>query len=104
MKREFLEVTSFPVATFTPQKVSGFNPTASSQKISVTGTMTLHGGNHPMTLEFTVTQDGTMTTATARFAIPYVDWGIKNPSIPFVKVEKEVTMDIVAKGTLTAEK
>ena len=104
MKREFLEVTSFPVATFTPQKVSGFNPAASSQKISVAGTMTLHGGSHPMTLEFTVTQEGTATTATARFAIPYVDWGIKNPSIPFVKVEKEVTMDIVAKGTLTAEK
>ncbi len=104
MKRELLEVTSFPVATFTPQKVSGFNPTASSQKISVTGTMTLHGGSHPMTLEFTVTQEGALTTATTQFAIPYVEWGIKNPSIPFIKVEKEVTMDIVAKGTLTAEK
>ena len=104
MKRELLEVTSFPVATFTPQKVSGFNPTTSSQKISVAGTMTLHGGSHPMTLEFTVTQEGAQTTATTRFAIPYVEWGIKNPSIPFVKVEKEVTMDIVAKGTLTAAK
>jgi polyisoprenoid-binding protein YceI len=104
MRREFLEVTSFPVATFTPQKVSGFNPAASSQKISVAGTMTLHGGSHPMTMEFTVTQEGALTTATTRFAIPYVDWGIKSPGIAFVKVEKEVTMDIVAKGTLTAEK
>ena len=104
MKREFLEVTSFPVATFTPQKVSGFNPTASSQKISVTGTMTLHGGSHPMTLEFTVTQEQTLMTAIARFVIPYVEWGIKSPDIAFVKVEKEVMMDIVAKGILTAEK
>ena len=104
MKREFLEVTSFPVATFAPQKVSGFSPAASSQKISVTGTMTVHGGSHPMTLEFTVAQEAALTTATTRFTIPYVEWGIKNPSIPFVKVEKEVTMDIVAKGTLTAEK
>ena len=92
------------MATFTPQKVSGFSPTASSQKISVAGTMTLHGGSHPMTLEFTVTQEGALTTATTKFAIPYVEWGIKNPGIAFVKVEKEVTMDIVAKGTLAAEK
>lgn len=104
MKREYLEVPKFPVATFDAQKVTGYNPSADNQTVTVAGTMMLHGGAHPLTLTFTVNRSGSAVTATTLFMIPYVEWGIKNPSIAFVKVEKEVTMDIVAKGTLTAEK
>jgi polyisoprenoid-binding protein YceI len=104
MKRDFLEVPKFPVATFDAQKVTGYNPSADNQTISVDGTMTLHGAGHPLTLTFAVTRNGTEATATTHFVIPYVAWGIKDPSIPFIKVEKEVAMDIVAKGTLSTEK
>jgi polyisoprenoid-binding protein YceI len=104
MKRDYLEVPKFPVATFDAQKVTGYNPSADNQTITVEGTMTLHGGSHPLTLTFTVSRAGSQTTATTHFMIPYVEWGIKNPSIPFVHVEKEVAMDIVAKGTMSAEK
>jgi polyisoprenoid-binding protein YceI len=108
MKNELLEAPKFPLATFEPQKVTGFNPAPDAangaRKISVAGNMTIHGTSRPMTLEFTVSQSGAATTATTHFIIPYVDWGIKDPSIPFVKVEKQVAMDVVAKGTLTQEK
>jgi len=104
MKRDYLETPRFPLATFEPQKVTGFNPAADTQKISVAGSLTLHGGAHPMTLEFEVTHSGMQITAITHFPIPFVAWGIKDPSIPFVKVEKEVAMDINAKGSLTAEK
>jgi polyisoprenoid-binding protein YceI len=100
MKREFLEATNFPVATFEPQHVTGFDAASKSQKISVAGVMTVHGGSHPITIEFTVNREGATVTAIGQFKIPYVDWGIKNPSIPFVKVEKEVTVDLTAKGSL----
>lgn len=108
MKKEFLEVTRFPVATFEAQKViaqsgAGFDESAPSQTISVAGVLTLHGASHPMTLQFAVQRNGTQATAATRFTIPYVSWGIKDPSIPFVHVEKEVTIDVTAKGTLTAE-
>jgi hypothetical protein len=43
MKREFLENVKLPVVTFEPQKVSGYNPAADKQQISVAGVMTLHG-------------------------------------------------------------
>lgn len=104
MKREFLEVVKFPVATFEPQKVTGYNPAADSQQISVAGVITVHGASHPLVLAFSVSKTGDAATATTHFTIPYVAWGIKDPSIPFVKVEKEVSMDIVAKGILTAAK
>ena len=104
MKRDYLQVPSFPVASFQAQKVVNFNPAAESQKISVSGIFTLHGGSHPMTLDFTVNRSGTQITAETHFPIPYVAWGIKDPSVTFIKVEKEVAMDITAKGTLTPEK
>lgn len=104
MKREFLEVVKFPVATFEPQKVTGYIPAADSQQISVAGVMTVHGAGHPLVLAFSVSKAGDAATATTHFTIPYVQWGIKDPSIAFVKVEKEVSMDIVAKGMLTTAK
>jgi polyisoprenoid-binding protein YceI len=104
MKRDYLETAKFPVATFEPQKVTGFNPTAASQTISIVGVFTLHGGAHPLTLEFALKLDGTHATATTHFTIPYVEWGIKDPSVPFIHVEKDVAIDIVAKGALEAAK
>lgn len=108
MKREYLEVLKFPVATFEPQLVSGstgmaFDEKFGTQTISVTGKFTLHGASHAMVMQFLVQRDGAQTTATTHFLIPYVAWGIKDPSIAFVRVEKEVAMDVAAKGTLTSE-
>jgi len=103
MKRDYLEVPKFPVATFEAQKVTGFSTSPGAQKVTVSGVFTLHGGSHPLTLEFAVTHDGALVNATTSFKIPYVAWGIKDPSVAFVKVEKEVTMDIAAKGNLTPE-
>jgi len=104
MKRDYLEIAKFPVATFEPQIVAGFNPAADAQKISVSGTFTLHGSAHPMTMDFDISHNSTQISATTHFPIPYVAWGIKDPSIPFVHVEKEVAIDLVAKGSLAPEK
>jgi polyisoprenoid-binding protein YceI len=102
MKREFLEVMKFPVATFEPQNVSGYNPSLDGQQIAVSGTLTLHGASHALTMNFQVSTAGGLTMATTHFLIPYVAWGIKDPSVPFIHAEKEVAMDIVAKGTFSA--
>jgi hypothetical protein len=57
-----------------------------------------------MTMDFDVSHNGTQISATTHFPIPYVAWGIKDPSIPFVRGEKEVAIDILAKGSLSPEK
>jgi polyisoprenoid-binding protein YceI len=114
MKKEFLEVTKFPVATFEPQMVSsqnpasgqsqaGFDEKAQSQVITVDGTFKLHGSNHNFAMRFTVLHDGAQITATTHFLIPYVAWGIKDPSNLVIHVENVVAIDVVAKGSLTSE-
>lgn len=104
MKRDFLETAKFPLATFEPQRVTGFRADAPTQTISVAGSFTLHGASHPMTLEFLVKLNGAQAEAATHFKIPYVAWGIKDPSVAFIRVEKEVSIDIDAKGSLEPAK
>ncbi len=103
MKKQYLETAKFPTASFEPQKVTGFsvaNTPQTAQSIQVAGIFTLHGDPHPLTLNFEVKMNGAEANATTQFKIPYVAWGIKDPSIPFIKVEKEVLIDIDARGSI----
>ena len=40
-------------------------------------------------------------TATLHFAVPYVEWGIKNPSTLFLRVSESVDIDLTTSGNLT---
>lgn len=104
MKREYLEVPKFPVASYEVTQVNGYDPQKPIQKITVNGTMTLHGTKHALVMEFALSRDGQATVAVTHFMIPYVAWGMKDPSNAFIHVEKEVLMEISAKGTLSSEK
>ena len=42
----------------------------------------------------------TTCAATTHFSIPYVDWGIKDPSNFIFRVDKTVDLEIVAKGAI----
>jgi hypothetical protein len=40
--------------------------------------------------------------ATTRFSVPYVKWGLKNPSTFILRVSDSVDIDIRASGQLTS--
>ena len=40
-------------------------------------------------------------TAKAHFVVPYVEWGLKNPSFLFWKAENDVAVDVNLKGMTT---
>jgi hypothetical protein len=44
--------------------------------------------------------DGSNLTATGKFVIPYVKWGLKDPSVFILKVAKDVQIDLSLKGTI----
>ena len=100
MQKEILESDKYPQAIFHPVKVTGSVKAGSSQNVTVDGTFTIHGTDHPLKIDAKVDVAGSDATATAQFTIPYVEWGLKDPSNFIFRVDKSVEIDVTAKGTI----
>jgi len=101
MKQNILQTARYPQAIFHPQKFAGLLHPGADQTITVDGTLTVHGEDHPSELVMTVTAlSANHATATTRFVVPYVAWGMKDPSTFVLRVEKQVTVDVTAQGTV----
>lgn len=96
MHKEILESGRYPEATFTPDHVEGDLATQGRSQIDVHGVFHIHGADHELTLHFQVEHAGEQYTASTHFTIPYVQWGMKNPSNFLLKVDKTVDLDIKA--------
>lgn len=103
MKKDILETQSFPTIVFVPQKVMGTVASNGGSQVQMQGIMTLHGAQHLMTLVVPVQVNGDMASALVHFDIPYVQWGLKNPSTLFLRVSQNVQIDVHAMGTLTTQ-
>lgn len=101
MHKEILESAKYPDITFVPTKVTGqLSPTGTSN-MQVEGTFTLHGSDHPISVSIPVQISGNQVTANYHFVIPYVSWGLKNPSQFVLRVSDKVDVDVTASGHLT---
>jgi polyisoprenoid-binding protein YceI len=100
MQKDVLQSDKYPDAFFHPAKVVGSIKPGATQTIAVEGSFNIHGADHPLKLQIDVKLDGDRATATTHFAIPYVAWGMKDPSQFLLRVGKEVDIDVVARGTI----
>ena len=98
MQKEVLESEKYPQAIFHPEKVTGGVKSGSNQNVTVDGTFTIHGKDHPLRLDAKVQVDGRAAIATTHFTVPYVDWGMKDPSNFLFRVDKTVDVEVTAKG------
>ena len=96
MHQEILESRKFPEAIFTPDRVAGHLAPQGASEIDVHGNFCIHGASHELTLHFQVQPDGHQYVASTHFSIPYVQWGMKNPSNFLLKVDDKVEMDVRA--------
>lgn len=98
MHQNILESKTFPEISFVPAQVrGGVNPQGES-KVEIDGTFTMHGSSHPMTASAVVNASGDRLQAKVHFVVPYVSWGMKNPSTLFLKVGETVAIDLDAAG------
>ncbi|SFS16632.1 YceI-like domain-containing protein [Granulicella pectinivorans] len=102
MTKEVLDAAHFAEVTFAPASFQGKIAPAGDSTIQVTGTFTLHGTPHPMTVPMQIHIDGASFKGQTHFVVPYVQWGLKDPSIFILKVAKEVEVDLTLAGTLDA--
>lgn len=100
MHREILESAKFPEIVFTPSKITGVVAAKGSSKVEVSGRFRLHGQDHEVTLPMEIKADGGNLQIAAHIDIPYVQWGLKNPSTFLLHVSEKVSIDIQARGHL----
>ncbi len=94
MNKSILESSKFTTVVFVPDRVEGAIAPQGSSKVQVHGTMKLHGAEHELTMPVDVQMNAGQVTAISHFAIPYVKWGLKNPSMLFLKVNDNVEIEI----------
>jgi len=100
MHSNILESGKFSEITFVPDRVIGsVNPRGSSD-IQLHGIFTIHGSAHEMTVPVHAEVVEDQVNASVRFPVPYVKWGMKNPSTLFLRVSDTVQIDIHAAGHL----
>lgn len=100
MKKSILEVNKYPDIVFTPDRVDGAINLQGESEVQVHGQFRIHGATHEITIPAKVKIDNRQVTATLHFAIPYVQWGMKNPSTLFLRVDESVDVEIQAAGAL----
>jgi polyisoprenoid-binding protein YceI len=95
MHDEVLETGKYPTATFTARSISGrLEPNGPSQFI-VAGTLLIHGAPHDLTLPLqVVAHDGSVESGETHFSIPYVAWGMHDPSTFFLRVDDHVDVEV----------
>ncbi len=97
MKRDVLETQTYPEAIFHPEKVSGALRSGSTQQVTVDGTFTIHGQDHPLSLVVSARTNGsTNVHLTTHFIVPYAQWGMKDPSTFVLRVAKQVSVNVSA--------
>ena len=100
MTNDELKASEYKTVTFAPTQVTGaFNPSGDST-LTVHGLFTLLGTAHAIDVPMKVHISGDQLHATGSFAVPYVQWGLKDPSTLMLRVNKEVQIDLSLNGTL----
>ena len=103
MHREILESGKYPEIVFTPTQVKGtFNPKESS-KLEVSGQFSLHGQDHDVTFPIDIQPAGRQLQMATHITIPYIKWGLKNPSTFILRASDKVEVDIHAVGQVAGD-
>lgn len=98
MKDSVLEVQKYPEITLTPERITGQLEKDGQFQARLQGVLTLHGAGHQIVMEVQGRLEGDSLVAKSHFSVPYVEWGLEDPSVLFFTVAKHVDIDIATAG------
>jgi polyisoprenoid-binding protein YceI len=100
MHKEVLESARYAEVIFRPDRVEGEIPPQRAFTVNVHGLLVLHGSEHELTVPAKAELAGDHWTGSAKFNVPFIDWGLKNPGNFFLKVDHAVQIELELKGSL----
>jgi polyisoprenoid-binding protein YceI len=98
MKKEVLETDKFPEIRLRVTKLEDPLTAKNPSDVRVSGQLTIHGASHEVSIPMQITLNGGEFSGKGKFVVPYVDWGMKDPSNFLFKVNKSVEIDVEAAG------
>ena len=98
MHKEVLESARFSEIGFRPDGVEGRVAATGTSTVQVHGMFRIHGAEHEITVPAEVNLSADHWTVTTHFPVPYAKWGMKNPSVLFLRVGDSVEIAFHAAG------
>jgi polyisoprenoid-binding protein YceI len=104
MHKEILQTQKYPDAIFHPKHIEGTVVRDGASDVKLHGVMLLHGSEHEMVAVVHTEVAGDRWKGTAKFDVPYVEWGIKDASNWLLKVKPVVNVELDMAGTVVGAK
>jgi polyisoprenoid-binding protein YceI len=101
MHKNVLESAKYPDVSFTPDRLEGRVELTGVSNVKLHGTFRIHGGAHEITVPVKVTANGGNLDTEIKFEVPFVAWGMKDPSTLILRVNKSVEIEMRATGRLS---
>lgn len=94
MHASILESAKYPEITFRPDRVDGKVAPEGKSQVQLHGVFAIHGVEHEILLPAAVDAAAGQYHVSATFEVPYVKWGMKNPSTLLLRVNDKVEIAI----------
>jgi polyisoprenoid-binding protein YceI len=101
MNKDILKIEQYAIVSFEPKNYLGNLALSGDSTIQATGNFTLLGTPHEITIPIVVHVERSTATAKAHFVVPYIQWGLKDPSFLVWKADKDVAIDLFLTGRLS---
>jgi polyisoprenoid-binding protein YceI len=100
MHNEILESQKYQEIIFRADRIDGkVSPTGPSS-VQIHGTFLLRGTEHELTVPVQEEITGGQWKGTAKFIVPYIQWGLKNPSTFLLKADPTVQVELQLSGAI----
>jgi polyisoprenoid-binding protein YceI len=104
MHKEILETAKYPDVIFRPTHVEGKVAQNGTSDVKLSGVFSIHGADHDLTALVHAELTGDHWHGTGTFEVPYVKWGIKDPSNFLLKVKPVVNVELEMSGDVKTAK
>jgi polyisoprenoid-binding protein YceI len=104
MHKEILETAKYTAVVFRPTQLEGKVAVSGPFDSKVRGIFSIHGVDHEIVAPVRAEITGGHWRETSQFEVPYVSWGIKDPSNFFLKVKPTVIVDLELTGEVQTGK
>ncbi|MGD8440587.1 MAG: YceI family protein [Holophagae bacterium] len=100
MHNDVLRTGEFPDLVFRLTRVDGTLPTDGTAELQLAGSLVLLGEAHDIVIPAEVSRTGADIAGRGAVSIPYVAWGLEDPSVFVMRADKEIQVELEVRGEL----